>query len=87
MDPVELELAADLQKSALEHVAESSCGKHTGHFNIFVACMVRCMCGAQSDSAGIGRHCGDVFAVSDEQRQEACAGEGLVRHDRLLLKD
>ena len=26
-DPVELALAADLHKSALEHVAESSCGK------------------------------------------------------------
>ncbi len=29
-DPVEKALAADLQKSALVHVAESSCGKYTG---------------------------------------------------------
>ena len=36
-DPVEVELAADLQKSALAHVAESSCGKYTGQFNMFVA--------------------------------------------------
>ena len=36
-DPVEMALAADLQKSALAHVAESSCGKYTGQFNMFVA--------------------------------------------------
>ena len=35
-DPVELALASDLQKSALSHVAESSCGKYTGQFNMFV---------------------------------------------------
>ncbi len=29
-DPVEMALATDLQKSALSHVAESSCGKYTG---------------------------------------------------------
>ena len=29
-DPVELALASDLQKSALSHVAESSCEKYTG---------------------------------------------------------
>ena len=29
-DPVELALAASLQKSALAHVAESSCGKYAG---------------------------------------------------------
>ena len=29
-------LAADLQKSALAHVAESSCGKYTCKFNMFV---------------------------------------------------
>ena len=34
-DPVELALASDLQKSALSHVAESSCGKYTGQFNMF----------------------------------------------------
>jgi hypothetical protein len=28
-DPVEMALAADLQKSMLSHVAESSCGKYT----------------------------------------------------------
>ena len=36
-DPVELALAVDLQKSALAHVAVSSCGKYTGQFNMFVA--------------------------------------------------
>ncbi len=35
-DPVEMTLAADLQKSALSHVAESSCGKYTCQFNMFV---------------------------------------------------
>ena len=35
-DPVEMTLAADLQKSALAHVAVSSCGKYTGQFNMFV---------------------------------------------------
>jgi hypothetical protein len=34
---VELALASDLQKSALSHVAESSCGKYTGQFSMFVA--------------------------------------------------
>jgi len=28
--------ASDLQKPALSHVAESSCGKYTGRFNMFV---------------------------------------------------
>jgi len=36
-DPVELALASDLQKSALAHVAELSCGKYTSQFNMFVA--------------------------------------------------
>ncbi len=36
-EPVELALAVDLQKSALAHVAVSSCGKYTGRFNMFVA--------------------------------------------------
>ncbi len=36
-DPVELALAADLQKSALSHVAESPCDKYSGQFNMFVA--------------------------------------------------
>jgi hypothetical protein len=36
-DPVEMALAADLQRSALAHVAVSSCGKYTGMFNTFVA--------------------------------------------------
>ena len=36
-DPAEMALAADLQKSALAHVAESSCGKYTGQFNMFVS--------------------------------------------------
>jgi hypothetical protein len=35
-DPVEMALAADLQKSALAHVADFSCGKYTGQFNMFV---------------------------------------------------
>jgi hypothetical protein len=35
-DPVELALASDLQKSALSHVAESSCDKYTGQFNMIV---------------------------------------------------
>ena len=35
-DPVELALAADLQKSALAHVVESSCGKYTCQFNMFL---------------------------------------------------
>jgi len=36
-EPVELALATVLQKSALAHMAESSCGKYTGHFNMSVA--------------------------------------------------
>ncbi len=36
-DPVELALAVDFQKSTSAHVAESSCGKYTGLFNMFVA--------------------------------------------------
>ncbi len=36
-NPVELALAADLQKSVLKHKAESSCGKYAGQFNMFVA--------------------------------------------------
>ncbi len=36
-DPVEIALAADLQKSALTHVAESSCGKYKCQFNMLVA--------------------------------------------------
>ena len=36
-DPVEMALAADLQRSALSKVAASSCGKYTGQFNMFVA--------------------------------------------------
>ena len=36
-DPVEMALAADLQKSALAHVAVSSSGKYTSQFNMFVA--------------------------------------------------
>ena len=35
-DPVELALADDLQRSALAHVATSSCKKYTGQWNIFV---------------------------------------------------
>jgi hypothetical protein len=30
-------LAADLQRSAMANVAESSCGRYTGHLNMFVA--------------------------------------------------
>ncbi len=33
---VNWEEALDLQKSALSHVAESSCGKYIGQFNMFV---------------------------------------------------
>ena len=36
-DPVELALAVDLQKSALAHVTESSCGKYLSQFTMFVA--------------------------------------------------
>ena len=36
-DPVELALAADLQRSALGHVAASSCKKYTGQWNMFVS--------------------------------------------------
>ncbi len=36
VDPVEMASAADLQKSALAHVTESSCRKYTGQFNMFV---------------------------------------------------
>ncbi len=35
-DPVEMVLASDLQQSALAHVAESSCGKYTCRFSMFV---------------------------------------------------
>jgi len=35
-DPVDMALAADLQRSALAQVAVSSCGKQTGQFNMFV---------------------------------------------------
>ncbi len=35
-DSVEMALASDLQKLALSHVAESSCGKYTGQLNMFV---------------------------------------------------
>ena len=44
-DPVELALAADLQKSALAHVVESSCGKYTCQFNMIVA-----WCGARVEA-------------------------------------
>ncbi len=44
-DPVEMALAADLQRSTLAHVAESSCKTYTGQFNLFVAC-----CGALAES-------------------------------------
>jgi len=30
-------LASDMQRSALAHVAESSCGKYIGQFNLFVS--------------------------------------------------
>ncbi len=36
-DPVEMALAADLQWSALAHVANSSCKKYTCQFNLVVA--------------------------------------------------
>ncbi len=36
LDPVDLALAASLRKSALAHVAESSCGKYTDRINMFV---------------------------------------------------
>jgi hypothetical protein len=35
-DPVEMALAADLQRSALAQVTVSSCGKYTGQYNMFV---------------------------------------------------
>ena len=37
IDPVKFALAIDLQKSALAQVAESTCDKYTGQFNMFVA--------------------------------------------------
>jgi len=36
MDPVEMALTADLQWSALAHVAISSCKKYAGQWNMFV---------------------------------------------------
>ncbi len=36
LDPVELALAADLQRSVLGHVATSSCKKYTCQWNMFV---------------------------------------------------
>ncbi len=33
---MEFTLASDLQKSALSHLAESSCGKYIGQFNMLV---------------------------------------------------
>ncbi len=35
-DPVEVELVADLQTSALSHVVESTCNKYEGQFRMFV---------------------------------------------------
>ena len=35
--PVEMVLAADLQKAAVAHVAGSSCKTYTGQWNMFVA--------------------------------------------------
>jgi hypothetical protein len=35
-DPVEMALAADLQKTALEHVATKTCKSHTGRWNTIV---------------------------------------------------
>ena len=35
-DPMEVELAADLQTSALSHVAGSTCKKYEGQFRMFV---------------------------------------------------
>ncbi len=35
--PVEVGLAADMQVSALSHVAESTCKKYEGQFRMFVA--------------------------------------------------
>jgi len=37
-DPVEIALAADLQKAALAHVAASSCKTYTRQWNMFVLC-------------------------------------------------
>ena len=36
-DPVEVELASDLHRSALAHVAGSTCVKYEGQFRMFVA--------------------------------------------------
>ncbi len=36
MDPVEVELVADLQTSALSHVAGSTCKKYEDQFGMFV---------------------------------------------------
>ncbi len=36
-DPVEVELASDMQTSALSHVAESTCRKYEGRFRMFFA--------------------------------------------------
>jgi hypothetical protein len=52
-----------------------------------ICCMLRCVCGAPSDHAGIGRRRGAVSIVGDEHRQDFRAGEGHVRRDRLLPED
>jgi hypothetical protein len=36
VDPVEVDLAVDLQTSALSHVAGSTCRKYEGRFRMFV---------------------------------------------------
>ncbi len=43
-DSVEMALAADLQRSALSHVADLSCKTYTSEFNLFVA-----WCGALAE--------------------------------------
>jgi hypothetical protein len=50
-DPVEMALSADIQRSALAHVAVSWCGKYTSQFNMFVT-----WCEALSEPRRTFRH-------------------------------
>ncbi len=78
--PMELALASDLQKSALSHVAESSCGKYTVQLNMFVTWCDVLAEPRTSMSASDG-------TVVLERREEVSAGEDRVRRECLLPED
>jgi len=85
-DPVELALAADLQKAAISHVAGSSCNTYTGQCNLFVTwCDVleasRVTLPA-SDATG-ALYLQSVVQPGEDLR----AGEGRVRRDCILPED